>query len=173
VVCAFSGGVLETQTETNDFLMGRVMTMTVSEPELVFEIETPLKLGESLYWAAEEKALYFVDILAPALFRLDTVSRDLKRWTMPSDIGSFGMGKDGRIAVALRDGVYWFDPKTEKLDLLVRPEPDRPMNRLNDGKVGRTGVSGSAVWMTAPKKKKPVRFIASPLRATARAWWMI
>ena len=130
------------------------MTTTVIEPELVFEIETPLKLGESLYWAAEEQALYFVDILAPCLYRLDTVSRALQHWAMPSEIGSFGMGTDGRIAVALRDGVYWFDPKSEKLDLLVRPEPDRPMNRLNDGKVGPDGCFWVGSMDDRPEKEK-------------------
>ncbi len=43
------------------------------------------------------------------------------------------------MVVALRDGVYWFDPRTEALTLLCRPEPDLPQNRMNDGKVGPDG----------------------------------
>jgi sugar lactone lactonase YvrE len=146
--------MLGNQPRSIDHKTGVLMSVTSVEPELTFEIETHLKLGESLYWAAEEKALYFVDITAPALFRLDTVTRDLKRWAMPSDIGSFGMGRDGRLAVALRDGVYWFDPKTEHLDLLVRPEPDRPMNRLNDGKVGPDGCFWVGSMDDRPEKEK-------------------
>ncbi len=130
------------------------MSMRIIEPELTFEIETPLQLGESVYWEETQQALYFVDILAPAVFRLDTHSRALKRWTMPSAIGSFAMGVDGRLAVALRDGVYWFDPQTEQLELLVRPEPDRPMNRLNDGKVGPDGCFWVGSMDDRPQKEK-------------------
>ena len=73
------------------------MSMRIIEPELTFEIETPLQLGESVYWEETQQALYFVDILAPAVFRLDTHSRALKRWTMPSAIGIM------RTTVALLD----------------------------------------------------------------------
>ena len=115
------------------------MLLRIDHPELSIVIDTPLKLGEGPCWSAAENALYFVDILAPKLYRLDLATKALREWVMPSDIGSFGMAKDGRMVVALRDGVYWFDPATQALSLLVRPEPDRPTNRLNDGKVGPDG----------------------------------
>jgi sugar lactone lactonase YvrE len=113
------------------------MRTSTPSPEVV--IDVPLRVGEGPCWSAEEQALYFVDILAPALFRLDAGTRALRRWTMPSSIGSFGLCADGRMVVALRDGVYRFDPHSEALTLLCRPEPDRPRNRLNDGKVGPDG----------------------------------
>ena len=115
------------------------MLLRIDHPELSIVIDTPLKLGEGPCWSAAENALYFVDILAPKLYRLDLATKALREWVMPSDIGSFGLAKDGRMVVALRDGVYWFDPATQALSLLVRPEPDRPTNRLNDGKVGPDG----------------------------------
>ncbi len=58
---------------------------------------------------------------------------------MPSAIGSFGLAPGGKAVVALRDGVYMLDLATEALTLLVRPEPDLPGNRLNDGKVAPDG----------------------------------
>jgi sugar lactone lactonase YvrE len=58
---------------------------------------------------------------------------------MPSAIGSFGLCPDGRVLVALRDGVYFYHLETGRLDLLCRPEPGKPENRLNDGKVGPDG----------------------------------
>lgn len=113
--------------------------MRVDTPDVTFLLDHDLQLGEGPTWDAREQALWFVDILAPALYRLDTASHTVRRWTMPSSIGSFGLAHDGRLVVALRDGVYWFDPQTEALSLLVAPEPDRPTNRLNDGKVGPDG----------------------------------
>jgi sugar lactone lactonase YvrE len=102
-------------------------------------IDVDLALGEGPVWDEERQALWFVDILAPALYRLDWPSRALTRHAMPSPIGSLGLADGARLIVALRTGVYLFDPRDESLRFLVHPEPDRPMNRMNDGKVGPDG----------------------------------
>lgn len=46
------------------------MLLRIDHPELTTVIDTPLKLGEGPCWSAAENALYFVDILAPKLYRL-------------------------------------------------------------------------------------------------------
>lgn len=102
-------------------------------------IDTPLALGEAPCWSAGERALYFVDILAPALHRLDVTTGDFRAWRMPEAIGSFGLCPGGQAIVALKSGVYLFDFGTESLRFIVDPEPDRPQNRLNDGKIGPDG----------------------------------
>lgn len=98
-----------------------------------------LILGEGPFWHQAEQALYFVDIRAPALHRLDPTTDALTSWPMPAPIGSFGLTTDGRAIVALRTGVHLFDFTTETLELLVHPEPEMAENRLNDGKVGPDG----------------------------------
>jgi len=98
-----------------------------------------LGTGESPVWHAGQQALYFVDIVAPALFRIDPETDTLRRWDMPSAIGSFGFCADDRMIVALRTGVHLFDRHTGSLEFVVDPEPDIPGNRLNDGKVGPDG----------------------------------
>lgn len=103
-------------------------------------IDVDLTLGEGPVWDEARQALWFADILAPALYRLDWPSRALTRHAMPSPIGSLGLADGARLVVALRTGVHLFDPRDESLRLLVNPEPDRPMNRLNDGKVGPDGA---------------------------------
>jgi sugar lactone lactonase YvrE len=113
--------------------------MRIDAPDVEVLIDTPLGTGEGPLWSAAEQALYFVDIEAPALFRFDPATRGLKRWDMPSPIGSFGLCPDGRAVVALKTGVHLFDFATGAFTFLVAPEPDRPGNRLNDGKVGPDG----------------------------------
>lgn len=98
------------------------------------------RIGESPVWDAARKALYWVDILGPALYRLDMDSRALMSWTMPRAVSAVALRADGGLAVALADGVHLFDPETARLDLLVDPEPERPFSRLNDGKVGPDGA---------------------------------
>lgn len=107
----------------------------------VFErlIDVELDLGESPVWDELRNALWFVDILAPAIFRIDWPSRAITRYAMPSAVGSIGLAQAGRLVVALRTGVHLFDPGTGRLDFLVHPEPERPFNRLNDGKIGPDG----------------------------------
>jgi sugar lactone lactonase YvrE len=109
--------------------------MTVFTP--VIDIE--LAIGESPLWDDRRHVLWFVDILAPAIFRLDPADGAVSRFAMPDLVASLGLCIDGRLVAALRSGVHLFDPDIGTLDFLVQPEPDRPMNRLNDGKVGPDG----------------------------------
>ncbi len=113
--------------------------MEIETPDVDTLIDLPLACGEGPLWDAHSGTLYFVDILAPALFRFHPGTRALDRWDMPSPIGSFGLCPDGRAVVALRNGVHRFDFATGALDLLVDPEPGMDGNRLNDGKVGPDG----------------------------------
>lgn len=96
-------------------------------------------LGECPVWSAEEQALYWVDILAPELHRYDPATGATRTWNMPAAIGSFGLCESGRAIVALRTGLYYFDFARSYLNLVCQPEPDRPSNRFNDGKVSPDG----------------------------------
>jgi sugar lactone lactonase YvrE len=96
-------------------------------------------VGESPVWDDRRNLLLFEDINAPALFAYDPASGRLQRWDMPAAVGSFGLCEDGRAIVALRTGVHFFDFATGQLEFFVHPEPDKPTNRLNDGKVGPDG----------------------------------
>ena len=102
-------------------------------------IDVPLGVGEGPTWHAGELALYFVDIIAPALFRLDPANGALRRWDMPGKIGSFGLCKDGRIIVALKGGIQFFHPDTGRFEPVAHPEAHLPANRYNDGKVSPDG----------------------------------
>lgn len=96
-------------------------------------------LGESPVWAAEEQALYWVDILAPALHRLDVASGALRTWLMPEPIGSLGLRAQGGAVVALRRGFQVLDFASGRLDVFSEPLPDEPDIRFNDGKVSPEG----------------------------------
>jgi sugar lactone lactonase YvrE len=114
-------------------------------------IDFPLSLGESPVWDSDRQLLWFVDSLRPALFSLDPATRAVTAYEMPATIGSAGLTVDGRLVVALRTGVHLFDPGTRQLDFLVHPEPDVPVNRLNDGKVGPDGC----FWVGSMHEAKP------------------
>ena len=105
---------------------------------------THCRVGESLIWEAETSSLYWSDIHAAKIYRLETTGRRLNQWTLPARVGSFGLCDDGRMVVALTSGLHMFDPRNGELTFIVDPEPDRlgerDKNRLNDGKVGPDGA---------------------------------
>jgi sugar lactone lactonase YvrE len=102
-------------------------------------LDARAELGECPVWSAEEQALYWVDILAPALCRLDPATGATRTWKMQQSIGSFGLREQGGAVVALRNGFHLLDFKSGELEGLTHPEPDKPSNRFNDGKVSPDG----------------------------------
>jgi len=67
------------------------------------------KLGEGPVWDVAEKALYWIDGGAPAIYRLDPKTNDIKSWKTPKPIGSFALREKGGAVLALSDGFYLFD----------------------------------------------------------------
>jgi sugar lactone lactonase YvrE len=108
-------------------------------PEITCILDARAELGESPVWAAEEQALYWVDIYAPALHRLDPATGATHTWRMPQSIGCFGLRQRGGAVVALRDGFYLFDFDSGALTPLAKPETDQRGTRFNDGKVSPDG----------------------------------
>lgn len=96
-------------------------------------------LGEGPLWDAEAERLYFIDSLGQRVFRCTADGGEMRAWIVPSEIGSMALRQAGGAIVALRDGFHALDFETGELTHIVDPEPDRPANRLNDGKVDRQG----------------------------------
>jgi sugar lactone lactonase YvrE len=66
--------------------------------------------GECPRWRADERRLYWIDMRAPALHRLDPDSGHDEVWQMPDWIGCYAFMCDGALLAALRGGLYRFDP---------------------------------------------------------------
>lgn len=101
-------------------------------------LDARAELGECPVWSAREQALYWVDIRAPALHRLDPGSGATRSWPLPSRVGSFGLREAGGAVVALVDGFHLLDLVTGDLTFLAGPEPVAG-TRFNDGKVSPDG----------------------------------
>jgi sugar lactone lactonase YvrE len=106
--------------------------------EVTCVLDAKAGLGECPVWSAEERALYWVDSIAPAMHRLDPATGATRSWPMPKPIGSFALRENGGAVVALRDGFYTFDLVTGLLRFLAGPPPV-PGTRFNDGKASPDG----------------------------------
>ncbi len=102
-------------------------------------IDCKAELGECLVWEPDEQALYWVDILAPALHRLVLDTGIVSTWSLPEAVGSFALREQGGAVVALRSGFHRLDLDSNELIFLTNPETDRPGNRFNDGKASPDG----------------------------------
>jgi sugar lactone lactonase YvrE len=106
----------------------------------------PFELAESPTWDAAESRLWWVDIEGRTLHALDIgadsqpVPGTHRQFDFTRKVCALGLTRSGRLLLALADGVHFFTPASGALELLARPEPDRPDHRLNDGKVGPDGA---------------------------------
>ncbi len=132
-------------------------------PKVTCLVDCRCTLAESPVWDDRAGVLWWVDILGKMLYRLAMPSGALDLWPMPQPVTALGLCESDRLVLALADGVYLFDPDTEELVLLARPEPDRPTNRLNDGKVGPDG----AFWIGSMDDRPDRQPVAALYRITA------
>ena len=106
-------------------------------------------LGEAPIWVAEESSIYWADHVGPSMDlagprrpsirRLNIATGEHKTWEMPEQIGSFGFRPGGGIVCGANSGFCTIDLETGAFDKIFDPEPDKPHNRLNDGKIDRRG----------------------------------
>lgn len=96
-------------------------------------------LGESPLWNPKEQQLYWVDINNRHIHRFNPETGKKFTWPCHTEIGCIGLANQGHLIAGLRNGFHYFTLATGFFDLIVDPEPDKPQNRLNDGKVDRAG----------------------------------
>jgi D-xylonolactonase len=97
-------------------------------------------LGEGPLWSSRDNALYWVDILAPALHRLSLTDGSCSSWRMPELIGWVieRANHPGFIA-GFQSGFAELTLDPVSIRAIANPEPHLPANRLNDAKADSSG----------------------------------
>ncbi|MEO7026438.1 MAG: SMP-30/gluconolactonase/LRE family protein [Caulobacteraceae bacterium] len=90
-------------------------------------------IAESPLWVPGEGVLYWMDIKAPALHRLDPQSLAQHTWPLPADIGAFALREGGEALVALRTGLHILTLADGALELVAPPPFDPELHRFNEG----------------------------------------
>jgi sugar lactone lactonase YvrE len=111
----------------------------MSAPEVRVAVDKPALLGESPLWHPQQQALWYCDIPARRLLRFDPASGAQTHHDFHTDIGSFAPTRDGRFIVALRDGLWRFDPASDERTQLAVAPYDPSDERFNDGKCDPAG----------------------------------
>ena len=96
-------------------------------------------LGESPVWHPREQVLYYADIPGHKLHRFDPSSGDLRHWQFDTDMASFAPRLDGTLLLAMRDGLWHFDPSSGERKRVAEPDYEQRTERFNDGKADPQG----------------------------------
>ncbi|WP_350648145.1 6-deoxy-6-sulfogluconolactonase [Pseudomonas sp. HY13-MNA-CIBAN-0226] len=97
------------------------------------------ELGECPVWSVREQVLYWADILAGQLHRLDPQTGGLTSLPLGEHLGCFGLRRQGGFIVALRTGIYLLG-EDGTLGRKLADNPCGPADsRFNDGRVDPWG----------------------------------
>lgn len=119
---------------------GGAMSEDISSVSTVMTVaECAALLGESPVWVEREAALYWVDIKAPLIWRLDWASGGVTHWTPPFRIGALAPRANGGFVAGTERGFALIDLQTAQYEVIGNPEPELPGNRFNDGKLDPRG----------------------------------
>lgn len=113
--------------------------MREPDPAVELALASPSLLGESPMWHPREQLLYWCDIPGRRLNRFDPASGDLSHWAFEYEPASCAPRLDGRLLLAMRDGLWCFDPSSGERSRLAAPPYETGQERFNDGKCDPQG----------------------------------
>lgn len=99
----------------------------------------PSLLGESPMWHPGEGALYWCDIPGRALHRWHAGSGEHRQWSFDCEPACCAPLLGGGLLLAMRDGLWCFDPDSGRRERLASPPYDPSRQRFNDGKADPQG----------------------------------
>lgn len=108
------------------------------------------RLGEGSIWDPRLNLLWWIDIIGQRLFAYVPETGENREYEMPSEIGTVVPRESAGLVVALRHGFYFYEPESEKLELITDPESDLPANRFNDGKCDPGGRFWAGTMPSGP-----------------------
>ncbi len=127
-------------------------------------VAQPDQLGESPFWHPQERMLYWVDIQARQIRRVDPRAGRVQSWAVPSEPGCIAPAAGGGLVMGLRDGIYrarsWGGP----LECVARMAHDVATTRFNDGKADPVGRFWAGT-MYEPRDARKAELYSIDLRA--------
>ena len=109
------------------------------EAQIRVAVAAPALLGESPVWHPGEQVLYYCDIPGHSLQRFDPVAQALEQWSFEAEPASLAPLLGGGLLLAMRDGLWHFDPTNGQRKRLAEPPYDMATERFNDGKCDPQG----------------------------------
>ncbi len=99
----------------------------------------PSLLGESPFWHPEQACLYWCDIPGKTLNRWHPASAQHRQWSFETEPGCCAPLPGGDLLLAMRDGLFRFNPDSGERQRLAPPPYDPAQERFNDGRADAQG----------------------------------
>lgn len=96
-------------------------------------------LGECPLWDAENKIIYWIDIVEKKIFSLNIIAEISMTINLNNFVGCIVLKQNGNLLVATENGFYSLNQGTLSFKKLCDPEESIPTNRFNDGKCDASG----------------------------------
>ncbi len=113
--------------------------MRGSDADVRLAVASAALLGESPVWHPRENALYYVDIPGHRLQCFEPRSGELRHWDFDTEVASLAPRLNGTLLLALRNGLWAFDPVNGERERIAEPPYDVATERFNDGKCDPQG----------------------------------
>lgn len=111
--------------------------MEKNRAELILDAKA--LLGEGPCWDAKTNTLIWVDINGHTVNVYNPMTREDKRYDVGEYVGAAVVRENGGLLLALTDGFYSFDMKTQTISRIEDTESHIKTNRFNDGKCDPKG----------------------------------
>ena len=118
----------------------------MSELTLLHSIPLKNKLGEGIVWHSASQSVWWTDIHGRFLYQLFWPSLQLNSYPLPERISCFAllnpadpMRSDYSMLVAFESGFALYQPESQGIFWLAKPEAHLSGNRMNDGRIDRQG----------------------------------
>ncbi len=135
--------------------------------ELIWDLKCGT--GESPIWDAARDRLLFCDIPGARIHALSLSDDTRRSWQLPEILGSFALCASGRLLLALRNRLVFYDLDSETITPFTAEFGEKPTNRLNDSKVAPDGSFWvGSMDLDTPRQKTGVLYRVTPDGRIAR-----
>jgi sugar lactone lactonase YvrE len=107
--------------------------------DLKVVVDAKAELGEGPSWNAQDKLIYWVDIMGRKMHIYDPELNTNRTIDVGQYIGAVVPAQKDTVILALQNGLYRLNLVTEAMDFIADPESDLNDNRFNDGKCDPAG----------------------------------
>ena len=122
----------------------------------ITSIDVTNRLGEGVVWHAPTETLWWTDIHGCQLHCYHWHNKNLETWTTPERLTAFSIiaTEPVKLMVSFASGFAIYEPETQQVEWVARPELELSGHRFNDGRTDRQGRFWSATMVEQDHGKK-------------------
>ena len=113
------------------------LQIRTSHPKVIWKAKT--LLGEGTLWVPSQNSIFFVDIKKKKILKYNIKTKVKKIINVDKEIGFLTHIKKNIFLLGLKSELRIVDLKKKKIFKSIKIENDKPLNRLNDGKIDSKG----------------------------------